>query len=151
MALLFAGEAEAAVEPWSRGVAILARLLAARAALADGWADALYWVGDAGSPRFTDRGLPALASQCQDLLRHTTANQWSDLGISAREADVLCLVGEGLPKKEIAARLRLSPRTIKEHFESLMSESGARSRTELATRLTSASSGGQPPLRGVAT
>ena len=53
-------------------------------------------------------------------------------GITAREADVLRLVADGLPNKEIAARLNLSPRTVEKHVESLLRKTGARSRTSLA-------------------
>ena len=49
---------------------------------------------------------------------------------------MLRLVGEGLPNKEIAVRLYLSPRTVEKHVESILRKTGARSRTELATRLT---------------
>ena len=51
--------------------------------------------------------------------------------MTAREADVLRLVGEGLANKEIAARLYLSPRTVEKHVESLLRKIGARSRTQL--------------------
>ena len=49
-----------------------------------------------------------------------------------READVLRLVIAGLGNKEIAAALRLSPRTVEKHVENLRRKTGARSRTELA-------------------
>jgi DNA-binding NarL/FixJ family response regulator len=51
--------------------------------------------------------------------------------VTAREADVLRLVAEGLANKEIATRLYLSPRTIEKHVESLLRKTGARSRTQL--------------------
>lgn len=116
------------------GWADLARLLAAPAGLADGWADAGRWLHDA-SAGFAGRGLPALARQCQELVRSTTPNPWTDLGVSTREADVLRLVGEGLSNKEVAAQLHLSPRTVEKHVESLLRKLGARSRTELTARL----------------
>lgn len=49
-----------------------------------------------------------------------------------READVLRLVIGGLANKEIAAALRLSPRTVEKHVENLRRKTGTRSRTELA-------------------
>lgn len=49
-----------------------------------------------------------------------------------READVLRLVIAGLANKEIAAALRLSPRTVEKHVENLLRKTRARSRTELA-------------------
>ncbi len=45
---------------------------------------------------------------------------------------MLRLVIDGLPNKEIAAALRLSPRTVEKHVENLLRKTGARSRTELA-------------------
>ena len=51
--------------------------------------------------------------------------------MTAREADVLRLIAEGLANKEIAARLYLSPRTVEKHVESLLRKTGARSRTQL--------------------
>jgi DNA-binding NarL/FixJ family response regulator len=56
---------------------------------------------------------------------------WASLGVTAREADVLQLIAEGLANKEIAARLYLSPRTVEKHVESLLRKTGARSRTQL--------------------
>jgi DNA-binding NarL/FixJ family response regulator len=52
--------------------------------------------------------------------------------VTDREADVLRLVIGGLANKEIAAALRLSPRTVEKHVENLLRKTGARSRTELA-------------------
>ena len=133
------------------GWADLARLLAAPASLSDGWADLQHWLNDAPTG-FAERGLPALGRQCQQLLRSTTSNPWSGVGISVREADVLRLVGEGLPNKEIAVRLHLSPRTVEKHVESILRKTGARSRTELATRLTATTGlAGKPRSPGATT
>jgi len=52
--------------------------------------------------------------------------------VTDREADVLRLVIAGLANKEIAAALRLSPRTVEKHVENLLRKTGARSRLELA-------------------
>ncbi len=120
------------------GWADLARLVAAPAAAADGWADIGSWLTGAGD-RFDQRALPALSRRCQELLAGKAANPWSAAGISASEADVLRLVAEGLANKEIASRLHLSPRTVEKHVESLLRKAGARSRTELVARLVPAS------------
>jgi DNA-binding CsgD family transcriptional regulator len=117
------------------GWADLARVLAAERAMADGWGDAPRWLASAADG-FARRGLDRLAARCRDLVQGTEANPWAGAGVTAREADVLRLVAEGLPNKEIAARLRLSPRTVEKHVESLLRKTGARSRTELALRLT---------------
>jgi DNA-binding NarL/FixJ family response regulator len=54
------------------------------------------------------------------------------LGITRREADVLELVIEGRPNREIADRLYLSVRTVEKHVEALLRKTGARTRTQLA-------------------
>jgi len=54
------------------------------------------------------------------------------LGVTSREVDVLRLVVEGLPNREIAARLYLSPRTVEKHVERLVAKTGVPSRAELA-------------------
>jgi DNA-binding CsgD family transcriptional regulator len=112
----------------------LTRLLAAPAAAADGWAEVRPWLTGA-AVRFAEIGLPALSRRCEDLLVEATPNPWSAFGISAREADVLRLVSEGLSNKEVAAQLHLSPRTVEKHVESLLRKSGARTRIQLVTRL----------------
>ncbi len=77
-------------------------------------------------------GLAALARRCGELLGEVSPGPpWADLGVTAREADVLALIAEGLANKEIAARLFLSPRTVERHVESLLRKTGARSRTQL--------------------
>ena len=52
------------------------------------------------------------------------------LGISEREQDVLALLAGGLSNKEIAARLNVSPNTVKTHVARLFEKLGARRRTE---------------------
>ena len=42
--------------------------------------------------------------------------------LSAREQDVLRLVGQGLPNEEVAARLKISPSTAKNHRLNLMAK-----------------------------
>jgi DNA-binding CsgD family transcriptional regulator len=53
-------------------------------------------------------------------------------GLSAREAEVLGLVAEGLTDSEVASRLYLSPRTVGQHLRSVYRKLGVRSRA--ATR-----------------
>jgi DNA-binding CsgD family transcriptional regulator len=55
-------------------------------------------------------------------------------GVTAREADVLRLVGQGLPNADIAEQLYVSVRTVEAHVSSLLRKLGARNRAELARR-----------------
>lgn len=109
----------------------LARLLAAPSALADGWGAPREWLATAAEG-FAGRALPRLAEQCRALLDGDRPNPWSAAGVTAREAEVLRLLVQGLANKVIAAELRVSPRTVEKHVESLLRKTNARSRTELA-------------------
>ena len=55
-------------------------------------------------------------------------------GVTAREVEVLRLVGLGLPNAEIAHRLYVSVRTVEAHVSSLLAKLTARNRAELARR-----------------
>ena len=52
-------------------------------------------------------------------------------GISARESEVLDLLGSHLTNAEIARRLLISVRTVESHVSSLLAKLGATSRQEL--------------------
>jgi DNA-binding CsgD family transcriptional regulator len=125
--LVEAGEHDLAAFPvWSD----LARMYAAEAALADGWGEPRQWLEKAREG-FAAHGIERLARRCEERLGGVVPPSWASLGVTAREADVLRLVAEGLANKEIASRLYLSPRTIEKHVESLFRKTGARSRTQL--------------------
>ena len=126
---LVAGHATAFAncETW----ADLAGFIAAPRALADGWGEPVRWL-TAARDRFTSLGLGRLAGRCTELLRDASPNPWAGEGVTDREADVLRLIIDGLANKEIAAALRLSPRTVEKHVENLLRKTGARSRTGLA-------------------
>jgi len=53
--------------------------------------------------------------------------------LTPREIEVLRLLAEGFPNKEIAARLNISEHTAKFHVASIMGKLGATSRTEAVT------------------
>src|SRR6201999_1003320 len=110
-----------------RGVA---RVWAAPAALAGGGGGAVGWLAEAEAG-FDRRGLSRLAERCRELGKDAQPNPWVAAGITTREADVLRLVVDGLANKQIASRLKLSPRTVEKHVESLLRKTGARSRTGL--------------------
>ncbi len=50
--------------------------------------------------------------------------------LSKRELEVLQLIYEGLPNKDIATGLNLAPATVKAHIRNLYGKIGATSRTE---------------------
>ena len=106
----------------------IARWLAAESAVLGAWDQPGWWLPGV-SDRLSGHELFHLAHRCRDLAGGP--QRWIGLGISAREADVLDLVVEGLANKEIAARLFVSPRTVEKHVESLLRKLGARSRTQL--------------------
>ena len=53
--------------------------------------------------------------------------------LTAREREVLQQMAQGLPNKQIAARLTISQRTVKFHVASILAKLGASSRTEAVT------------------
>ncbi len=53
-------------------------------------------------------------------------------GLTARELEVLHLVGEGLSNTEIATRLFLSTSTVKKHVTAVLAKTGARDRVNVA-------------------
>jgi DNA-binding NarL/FixJ family response regulator len=52
--------------------------------------------------------------------------------LSAREREVLAMVGEGLPNKLIAQRLAISEKTVKAHLTSVLRQIGVTDRTQAA-------------------
>ena len=142
------GEALLAEQPWWRR---LLRLLVWRAALADGWGDPVAGLradlsgheAAAAGDQLT-AGDEALARACRDLLRGAGVTvrrgrsstpvppQLRALGVTAREAEVLGLVVDGLTNAEVARRLHLSVRTVDHHVANLLAKTGAANRAGLS-------------------
>lgn len=67
----------------------------------------------------------------QQYGRHSSNSQPALLEpLTERELEVLALLAQGMPNKEIAARLIISERTAKFHVSSIMGKLGATNRTE---------------------
>lgn len=58
----------------------------------------------------------------------------SELGIAARELEILSLMAEGLSNREIAARAFVSENTVKTHASRLLDKLGAARRTQAIQR-----------------
>src|SRR2546430_11382817 len=115
--------------------------LAGEPAVRDGWGDPASTLYTA-ERFFTTAGHEPVATACRSLLRRTGGSRQRRvdaavhpdlrrLGVTAREAEVLALVGERLPNRDIAERLYLSPRTVEKHVASVLAKAGAASRTDL--------------------
>ncbi len=76
-------------------------------------------------------GKPSLSPEAtQVLLQGFKQPESARLGLSEREKEILALMAEGLPNREIARRLVVSPSTVKFHVSNILSKLGVSSRTE---------------------
>jgi DNA-binding NarL/FixJ family response regulator len=73
---------------------------------------------------------PVVASK---LLQRLTEPAPPAEALTEREQEVLALLAQGRPNKEIAATLSISERTVKFHVSSILSKLGAGNRTEAVT------------------
>jgi DNA-binding NarL/FixJ family response regulator len=78
------------------------------------------------SPRVTRRLIAEFASRAKEPPGTDALAE-----LTAREREVMALVGEGLSNEEIAARFVLSPATVKTHVNRAMSKLDARDRAQL--------------------
>ena len=56
-------------------------------------------------------------------------------GLTYREAEILHLVAQGYTNKEVAARLYVSPLTVRTHLEHIYEKLGVGNRTEAVARV----------------
>jgi DNA-binding NarL/FixJ family response regulator len=81
------------------------------------------------APRVTRRLIEAFATRGED--RPSVVDRERLAELTAREREVLALVGQGLSNAEIAERLVVSPLTAKTHVSRLFLKLGARDRAQL--------------------
>lgn len=76
--------------------------------------------------RFKATPLPSVQGQSP----YTTLPSFEEIGITPRQADVLQLLLQGKPNKEIARQLNLSVETVKDHVQAVLRALGVGSRTQ---------------------
>jgi DNA-binding CsgD family transcriptional regulator len=135
---------ELTAAPMGAGLTHAFAVLAARAALRDGWGEPLRWLRGAEA-FFGGRGYDRLARRCRILLGEAGApiprrgRGDSEVspglrarGVTSREVDVLKLVAAGRTTKEVAEALFLSPKTVERHLSSLFTRLEVTNRRQLA-------------------
>ncbi len=77
-----------------------------------------------------------VAGPLNDSMGEITQSRFVGLGVmsklSPREVEVIALIGRGLPTREIAELLDLSPKTVEKHRDAIVRKVGERSRIRLA-------------------
>lgn len=119
--------------------------LGAQAALVDGWGRPVEWLR-AAEQFFHERGTTRVSAACRALLRdagspvprrrqghETIPRELRRAGVTAREYEVLRLLGARLGNQEIAEHLFLSPRTVEKHLASLRHRTDSPDRAALIT------------------
>lgn len=84
------------------------------------------------SVRAAARGEFPIDPKAARVLMEARESRSATDGMSARELEVLSLIGLGLPNKEIARRLDITERTVKGHLTSIFREIGVSDRTQAA-------------------
>lgn len=138
-ALLTDGQSLLAGQPWWRR---LLHPVVLACAVADRWGDPVPLLR-ADLAAYEQAGEILLARTCRDLLRRAGAPSprrrggqavplpLRALGVTAREAEVLGLVVQGMTNAQVAQRLFLSTRTVDTHVANLLAKTGAGTRAEL--------------------
>lgn len=75
---------------------------------------------------------PALTRQVLERVRSGSTSQPRIAGLTGQEQRILDLIGEGLTNREIAVRMYLAEKTVKNYVSSMLSKLGVSSRTQAA-------------------
>lgn len=84
---------------------------------------------------------PALVATVLEQVKHGPSRGPALGALSEQENVVLDLVAEGLTNRQIASRMHLSDKTVKNYVSNLLSKLGLQSRTQAAVLATKAHSG----------
>ena len=76
-----------------------------------------------------------LAQQCGGASTPALRQVAEKLPLTQREREIVMLIGDGVPSRTVAARLKLSVRTVEGHIYRAMAKTGAINRDELAALL----------------
>jgi DNA-binding CsgD family transcriptional regulator len=134
-ALEMAGDHGGAAQAWERlGRPYDAALAWLTSSDEAGLRDALKILGDLGARpaaaaarrRMRDLGITAIPRGPRPATRAAPA------GLTPREQEVLALLAEGLPDREISRRLFISERTVHHHVSAVLAKIGVSSRTAAA-------------------
>jgi DNA-binding NarL/FixJ family response regulator len=136
-------DAQTAAVPFPMSRHLLLRLVG-EAALDDGWGEPVDWLR-AAEQHFHGEDVAAVAGACRALLRRAgvrvmqrrtgadaVPQQLAGRGVTAREFEVLLLLGERRGNPEIAKLLFISRRTVEKHVASLLDKLGRADRRELS-------------------
>ncbi|GAA5051294.1 DNA-binding CsgD family transcriptional regulator/predicted nucleic acid-binding protein [Thermocatellispora tengchongensis] len=91
--------------------------------------------GDPRAAQAADLRARSLAARCEGASTPALAIEATTAQLTRREREVALLASQGMPSKEIAAKLTVSVRTVDNHLRQVYMKLGIATRRELAARL----------------